>query len=89
MVKKRDRFEIIKDILESIKSYRNIKPTRLLHASNLSPQLFKEYVRELKERDLIIEENVKKERHFALTAKGISFLDEYKTFSIFIKSFGL
>ena len=89
MAKKRDRFEIIKDILESIMGHRNIRPTRLLHESNLSPQLFKEYIGELKERDLIREDALKKERQFVLTSKGTSFLEEYKVFSTFIKSFGL
>ena len=89
MVKKRDRFEIIRDILESIRSHRNIRPTRLLHESNLSPQLFKEYIGELKDRGLLKEDILKKGRQFVLTSKGISFLEEYKIFSVFIKSFGL
>ena len=89
MVKKRDRFEIIKDILESIRNRRNIRPTRLLHESNLSPQLFKEYINELKKRGLITECGLTKKRHFDLTSKGVNFLEEYKTFSVFIKSFGL
>jgi len=45
--KKRERLEVIRDIILAIKSNRNIKPTRLLYASNLSPQMFKEYINEL------------------------------------------
>ena len=47
MARKRERLEVIRDILKSIMSNKNIKPTRLLYASNLSPQMFKEYVNEL------------------------------------------
>lgn len=89
MVKKRDRLEIIRDILESIMNNRKVKPTKLLHNSNLSPQLFKEYIQELKDKMLIREEIISKKKYFILTVKGTNFLEEYKTFSLFIKSFGL
>jgi predicted transcriptional regulator len=89
MTKKRDRLEIIKDILESINQNRNIKPTRLLYASNLSPQMFKEYVTGLKEKNLIKEEKIKNKKYFVLTPKGNSFLEEYKGLSSFIRNFGL
>ena len=46
MARKRERLEVIKDILMSIRQNKNIKPTRLLYASNLSPQMFKEYINE-------------------------------------------
>jgi predicted transcriptional regulator len=89
MVKKRERFEIIRDILSAIKDSRSIKPTRLLYASNLSPQMFKDYIGELKEKNLIKEEQLKTGKFFALTLKGITFLEEYQTFSKFIRNFGL
>lgn len=89
MTKKRERFEIIRDILESINRVRNIKPTRLLYASNLSPQMFKEHVGELKEKSLIKEKEIKGGKYFVLTPKGIAFLEEYKTLSSFIKNLGL
>ncbi len=53
MAKKRERLDIIKDILMSIRENRNIKPTRLLYASNLSPQMFKEYINELISKNFI------------------------------------
>ena len=58
MAKKRERLEVIKDILEAIKEGRNIKPTRLLYASNLSPQMFKDYINELLEKGFIKIESV-------------------------------
>jgi len=60
-----------------------------LYASNLSPQMFKEYVSELLRKGLIEEEGLKKGRIFLLTAKGNAFLEQYRTIENFIDSFGL
>jgi predicted transcriptional regulator len=92
-IKKRERLEIIKDILLSVKEKRNIKPTRLLYSSNLSPQMFKEYVNELLFKGFILMNTEKykgKEKKFiSLTEKGNSFLNEYKVIENFIENFGL
>jgi len=89
MVKKRERLEIIKDILSSVKSKGEIKPTRLLYASNLSPQMFKKYIGVLLERKLIEEIEIKKRKYFSLTDKGLRFLGEYKIIVNFIETFGI
>lgn len=89
MAKKREKLEIIKDILTAIKEKRQIKPTRLLYASNVSPQMFKKYVSDLLEKDLMTEETVKKQRYYILTSKGFQFLEEYKTIVNFIQNFGI
>ena len=89
MAKKRERLEIIKDILNVIRTKREIKPTRLLYASNLSPQMFKEYIGELQHKELIKEELIKKKKFFVLTSKGNHFLEEYKIIENFISNFGL
>lgn len=61
MAKKRERLEVIHDILKVIQNSKNsIKPTRLLYASNLSPQMFKEYVNELLGKGFIEEEKRRK-----------------------------
>ncbi|MFC2134869.1 winged helix-turn-helix domain-containing protein [Bacteroidota bacterium] len=90
MAKKRERLEVIYDILSAIRSSNNsIKPTRLLYSSNLSPQMFKDYVLELLEKKFIME-NVEKERKtYSLTTKGYNFLEEYKVIVGFIEDFGL
>jgi len=88
--KKRERLDVIKDILQTIRQNREIKPTRLLYASNLSPQMFKEYINELISKNFIkldIDENEKKT--FSLTKKGQDFLQEYKMIENFIENFGL
>lgn len=90
MVKKRERLEVIKDILNSIRENKNIKPTRLLYASNLSPQMFKEYINELIEKKFIslnVDEEDKKT--FSLTKKGNEFLEEYRIIERFVENFGL
>lgn len=92
MAKKRERLEVIKDILESVKNTRNIKPTRLLYASNLSPQMFKDYVNELIVKGFIkieMDKNDESKKTFSLTKKGFDFLQEYRTIENFINNFGL
>jgi len=59
MGKKRERMEIIRDILKTINDKREIKPTRLLYASNLSPQMFKDYINELIAKGFINLDNFK------------------------------
>tara|TARA_Y100000310_G_C19999630_1_gene497881 strand:- start:202 stop:474 length:273 start_codon:yes stop_codon:yes gene_type:complete len=90
MAKKRERLEIIRDILKSIRENRNIKPTRLLYASNLSPQMFKDYINELISKDFIrLDIDEKDKKTFSLTQKGNNFLEEYRMIEGFIDNFGL
>ena len=90
MAKKRERLEVIRDILEAIKEGRNIKPTRLLYASNLSPQMFKDYINELLTKGFIKLENYEDgKKTFSLTKKGHDFLQEYRVIENFIENFGL
>ncbi|MFA5173878.1 MAG: winged helix-turn-helix domain-containing protein [Candidatus Pacearchaeota archaeon] len=90
MAKKRERLDIIKDILLAIRNNRNIKPTRLLYSSNLSPQMFKDYINELIEKGFIrLDIGEKDKKTFALTKKGNDFLEEYRVIERFIDNFGL
>jgi predicted transcriptional regulator len=91
MAKKRERLEVIYDILRSVMEHKNsIKPTRLLYSSNLSPQMFKEYVEELRSKGFL-QQNVEEEekRSYSLTTKGFDFLQKYKAIVTFIDDFGL
>ena len=90
MGRKRERLDIIRDILKVIRENRQIKPTRLLYASNLSPQMFKEYINELISKDFInIDIDKKEKKTFSLTKKGNEFLMEYKIIENFVENFGL
>ena len=90
MNKKREHMQVIKDILNAIRESREIKPTRLLYASNLSPQMFKDYVDELLGKNFInIKTDEDGKKTISLAKKGNSFLEEYKTIEKFIDNFGL
>lgn len=90
MSKKRERLEVIHDILKVISDSNNlIKPTKLQHSSNLSPQMFKGYLNELLTKEFIEQVEKKGKKHFKLTDKGYHFLDKYKIVLDFIGNFGL
>jgi predicted transcriptional regulator len=90
MARKRNRLNVIKDIIEAIQKNRHIKPTRLLYASNLSPQMFKEYVNELiTKKFIMLEIDEKEKKTFCVTKKGQDFLQEYKAIENFVENFGL
>jgi predicted transcriptional regulator len=87
---KRNKLEIIKDILKIIQENHNsIKPTPLLRQSNLSTARFKEYFSELLDKNFIKEINKKNNKYISLTEKGLKFLEKYKTIVSFIDEFEL
>ena len=91
MTRKRDRLEVIYDILKVIQDKGNsIKPTPLLRFSNLSSQSFNEYYKELIDRELIRELLDKKNRKsISLSDKGFRYLEKYKFIQGFIEEFEL
>ncbi len=90
MNKKRNRLEIVKDILEVIKSKNGkIKPTHILYKSNLSYQMMEEYLGELIEKGFILENKGKEGKTYSITEKGFNYLDKYNLISDFTESFGL
>jgi predicted transcriptional regulator len=90
MTKKRERLEVIHDILKAIRDSNNdIKPTKLLHSSNLSPQMFKDYIDELTRKEFIIENGEEGKKSFSLGKKGFEFLEKYQLIKNFIENFGL
>lgn len=90
MAKKRERLEVIQDILKVIRDNNNkMGPTRLLYASNLSPQMFKEYVEELISKKFIEQKEEKGKKIFSLTHKGFEFIEKYSGLISFIEDFGL
>ena len=48
-----------------------------------------EYLTELKGKDFIVEITNKKDRTYAITPKGINFLDKYNVIVEFTNSFGI
>ena len=92
MVKaKRERLEVIYDILDTIKEHNNsIKPTPLLRYSNLSFNSFQEYEEELLLKDLIVQNFDKKQKkYYSLSDKGFKYLEKYRIILNFIEEFEL
>ena len=91
MSKKRERLEVIYDILSIIRDKNNsIKPTPLLRYSNLSTTSFKEYYTELISKKLILEvEDKEGKKYISLSEKGFRYLEKYKLILGFIDEFDL
>ncbi len=91
MTKKRERLEVVYDMLNIIRKNNNsIKPTPLLRQSNLSSQRYSEYFKELTQKEFIKEElDKKKRKHISLTDKGFKYLEKYKIIIGFIDEFEL
>ena len=88
---KRDRLEVIHDMLLVIRNNNNsIKPTPLLRFSNLSSQGFKGYYKELLDKNFIKEiEDKKGRKTISLSDLGFEYLERYKTIKGFIDDFNL
>jgi len=90
MNEKRDKIEIVFDILSAIdKKGGKIKPTHLLYKANLSHQRMKKYIAELLEKALIQEVAEGQNKFYILTEKGTQFVSEYQRIKQFTESFGL
>lgn len=87
---KRDRLQVIRDILNAIKDKNGrIKPTHILYKANLSHQMMNEYLNELIIKGFIVEEASKKGKTYSLTNKGFDYLSKYNLMVDFVDSFGL
>ncbi|HJX06329.1 MAG TPA: winged helix-turn-helix domain-containing protein [Candidatus Nanoarchaeia archaeon] len=90
MTKKRDRLQIIYDILRAIQRKNGvIKPTHILYKSNLSHQMLDEYLSELIAKEFIVETHAKSGKTYSLTPKGFDYIAKYKLIVDFADSFGL
>ncbi|MEN7982660.1 MAG: winged helix-turn-helix domain-containing protein [Nanoarchaeota archaeon] len=90
MIKKREKLEVVRDILKIIQDNHNsIKPTPLLRRSNLSSKRFSIYLRELLDKELVKEMKDKNGKHISLTIKGFRYLEKYKNIVNFIEEFEL
>ncbi len=90
MAERRDRLDIIGDILKAVQDKGGrIKPTHLLYKSNLSHEGMKRYIDELKMKLMLLEEEDKNQnKFFVITDKGLKFLQDYKKIREFTDSFG-
>jgi len=89
MGERREKLEIIKDILEAIRAKGGtIKPTHLLYKSNLSHDSMKRYVSELMNKGMVEEQEQKKSKKYIITDQGLKFLTQYQQIREFTDSFG-
>jgi predicted transcriptional regulator len=90
MTERREKLDIIKDILEAIRDKGGtIKPTHLLYKSNLSHDSMKRYVGDLMEKEMVAEVQEKKStKKYTITDKGLKFLSDYQQVKVFQESFG-
>lgn len=90
MTKKRDRLQIIYDILKAIHDKNNrIRPTHILYKSNLSHQMMEEYLKDLISKHFVVMNKDKNGKTYSLTQKGFDYLNKYKLITEFTDSFGL
>jgi predicted transcriptional regulator len=90
MMKKRNRLEVIFDILKVIRDNRNsIKPTPLQRKSNLSSSSFSEYCSELVSKGFVREIAEKDGKYLTLTDKGYKYLEKYRLILGLIQEFEL
>lgn len=90
-MKKRDRLEIIYDILSVIRDKRgSSKPTHIIYKSNLSHQMLTEYLTELISKGLLVETADKGgKKMYSMTDKGYNYLKDYTVIKSFVDSYGL
>lgn len=91
MPKKRERLELIHELLLTIKNNTSpLPPTALQHKCNFSTPMFKQYMVELVEKEFVRLLTDKRGRtRYALRDKGYEFLEKYRTLAAFVEEFGL
>jgi predicted transcriptional regulator len=90
MSKKRNRLEVIYDILKAISNKQGeIKPTHIMYKSNLSHKMLEQYLSELLQNGLIIECHKPKGKTYNVTSKGFDYLNKYRIIKKFTDSFSL
>ncbi len=85
---KRETLELIHDILLVVQKGK-VKRTHVMYKANLSPKMLDSYLKDLIERELVMEYISEKNKTYSLAEKGFKYLQEYKVIVDFVDSFGL
>ncbi len=90
MERKRERIDIITDMLISIqKKGGEIKPTHLMYRANLAHRQLKSYLEELLDKNLVKRINKNNYEYIILTDTGLKFLEKIREMRDFEKTFGI
>ncbi|MFH1650467.1 MAG: winged helix-turn-helix domain-containing protein [Candidatus Woesearchaeota archaeon] len=90
MAKKRDRIDIIQDMLSAIVDKGGqIKPTHLMYKGNLSHAQMQGYLEELLGKECVNKVPRKGGEYFIITDKGREFLGKIREMREFDRTFGL
>lgn len=91
MSKRREKSEIIHDMLEALwKSRSGLKPTHLIYKSNISHVRLKKHIEELLDKGLVREATGDGgHRVYRITEGGKEFLKELERMKKFVDSFGI
>ncbi|MFH1585232.1 MAG: winged helix-turn-helix domain-containing protein [archaeon] len=87
-MERRNRLNIIYDILKVIQAKGEIKKTHIMYQANLSHSQMKQYLDELYEKSFI-ENTDSKKPLIKITKKGKDFFQKYSQVREFEKTFGL
>jgi predicted transcriptional regulator len=89
MARKRERIQIIEDMLLSIRNKGEIKPTHLMYRANLAHRQLKSYLEQLLDDKMV--ESVKHSEYdyLIITDKGRKFLEKLQEMREFEKTFGI
>ena len=90
MREKRESLQVIYDILKAIRDRNGtIKPTHIMYKANLSHQMLKEYLGDLRAKGFIAETKGKGGMTYSLTQKGFDYVRDFDIIERFMRSFGL
>ena len=90
MIRKRNRTDIIHDMLKIMQSNGGkVKKTHLMYKANLSHKQMESYLDELAKNNLIERESSEKRHFIHVTEKGSDFLIKYIQVKEFERTFGL
>ncbi len=90
MARKRERSDIVLDMLLSIQEKGNrIKPTHLMYKANLAYKQMKLYLEELVENDFVKKVKDNNYDYIIITDNGLKFIEKMKQMKEFERTFGL
>ena len=84
MAKKRNKLEVIRDILLALKRNHRLRITPLIYKSNLSNNVIKVHIENLIKNGLIEEINNSETKYYQITRKGDQFLEDFNKIRIFL-----